>query len=62
MFLTEAVAKTKMCALSVGERNRSAGNRRDTKCQGSDCVTYWRWADEAHAEGYCGIIGKPEFK
>ena len=65
MILTETAAKEKTCALVVGDRMMMGGgkNRREgNKCQGSDCMTYWRWADEAHTEGYCGMVGKPEFK
>jgi hypothetical protein len=30
-----------------------------TSCQGSACMA-WRWEDNRHERGFCGIGGKPE--
>ena len=48
MIVTEAAAKRKGCY------------RRDTRCQGSDCMA-WRWKNQTKKLGYCGAAGPAEF-
>ena len=30
-------------------------------CIGSECIAYWRWADEKCDRGYCSLGSKPIF-
>jgi len=62
MILTETEARAKICKINNGEKSPAGGrgNRRESYCVGSECMTYWRWIDEEHAKGYCSITGKPD--
>lgn len=55
MIMPEAEARTKICAL-----NLYPGRTRFMRCVGCDCMTYWRWSNPEHTEGYCAAAGKPE--
>lgn len=62
--MKEATARTKICphmTLCVNEYRVSEYNavpEYDNKnCQASNCMA-WRWDDDQHTDGHCGLSGE----
>lgn len=61
MVMSTEEARKGICKIATSQIIRQVPKHIEALCVADKCVTYWRWADEAHTKGYCAAAGKPEF-